>query len=138
MEKTWGTARRYPHGKIRPRLPACRSGGMVDAPDSKSGSLRGVRVRVPPPVPPETPAKPYKKRGRERGPVQMPGLPYTSFYTNALRERLFERGGGVVAHVWEHVRVGVQGDGDGGVPEHLGDYLGVDVLREQERCASMA
>src|SRR5215207_974619 len=50
MEKTWGTARRYPHGKIRPRLPACRSGGMVDAPDSKSGSLRGVRVRVPPPV----------------------------------------------------------------------------------------
>ena len=28
-----------------------RSGGMADAPDSKSGSRKGVRVRAPPSVP---------------------------------------------------------------------------------------
>jgi hypothetical protein len=33
------------------------------------------------------------------------------------------------------VRVGVEGDGYGGVPEHVRDDLGVNVLGEQERGA---
>jgi hypothetical protein len=36
------------------------------------------------------------------------------------------------------MRVGVQGDGDAGVPEHFGYHLGVDVLREQDRRAGVA
>ena len=29
-------------------LHTCRGGGMADAPDSKSGTRKGVRVQVPP------------------------------------------------------------------------------------------
>jgi hypothetical protein len=35
------------------------------------------------------------------------------------------------------VGIGVEGDGYGSVPEHLGYYLWVDVLSEQERGARM-
>jgi hypothetical protein len=42
-----------------------------------------------------------------------------------------------VAHTGEHVGVGVEGYGDGGVSEHLGDDLGVDVPRQQERGAGV-
>ena len=34
--------------------------------------------------------------------------------------------------------VGIEGDGDGGVPKHLGDDLRVDVPRQQERGAGVA
>jgi hypothetical protein len=55
-------------------------------------------------------------------------LLYTNYYTNALRQRIFHRCCGLISHVGEYVRVGVEGDGYGGVPEHLGDDLGVYVL----------
>jgi hypothetical protein len=38
----------------------------------------------------------------------------------------------VVLHVGEDVRVGVEGDGYGGVPKHLGDVLWVDVAAQQK------
>ena len=41
-------------------------------------------------------------------------------------------------HIRQDVRVEVQGDGDAGVPEHFGHHLGVDVLREQDRRASVS
>ena len=41
-------------------------------------------------------------------------------------------------HSRQRVRAGVEGDGDAGVPEHLGDHLRVDVLREQEGSAGVA
>lgn len=37
-----------------------------------------------------------------------------------------------VPHAGYHVAVGVEGDADVGVPEHLGDDLRVDALREQQ------
>ena len=36
---------------VSARSGVCRSGGMVDAPDSKSGIRKGVRVRVSPSAP---------------------------------------------------------------------------------------
>lgn len=38
-------------GKNDYSIKTCRSGGMADALDSKSGIRKGVRVRLPPPVP---------------------------------------------------------------------------------------
>jgi hypothetical protein len=60
---------------------------------------------------------------------------YTNYYTNALRQRVFHRFGGAILHVWEHMRVGVQSDGDAGVTQHLGDDLGVHILGEKQRSA---
>ena len=55
-----------------------------------------------------------------------------------LTEHLLQGLNRLLLHVREQVRVDVQGDADGGVSEHLGDDLGVDVLREQQRGAGMA
>jgi hypothetical protein len=38
-----------------------------------------------------------------------PGVLYTNYYTNLLRQRLFHRCGGLISHVGEYVGVGVQG-----------------------------
>ena len=56
-----------------------------------------------------------------------PGLLYTNYYTNVLRQRLFHSCCSLISHVGEYVRVGVQGYGYGGVAQHLGDDLGVHV-----------
>ncbi len=69
---------------------------MVDAPDSKSGSLRGVRVRVPPPVLTKSPAKPRITAGIARGPSLVPGLFYTNRYTNALGKGILVQRGGAL------------------------------------------
>ncbi len=45
---------------------------------------------------------------------------------------------GCVLHAGEDVAVGGHGLGDGRVPEHLLDALGVDVLPEQQSCAGVA
>ena len=99
----------------------------VDAPDSKSGSLRGVWVRVPPPAQQETPAKCSKKRTKQKGPALSLGLFYTNWYTNVLRQSVLHRLGGLALHVGQHVRVGIECYSDAGIAEHLGDYLGVYV-----------
>lgn len=39
---------------------------------------------------------------------------------------------------WHHVAVGVEGYGNGGVPEELLNELRVNVFGEQERCAGVA
>ena len=48
-------------------------------------------------------------------------------------QRRLHRVGRSVLHVWREVRVGVEGDGYEGVPEHLGDHLGVHAVRVEER-----
>jgi hypothetical protein len=48
----------------------------------------------------------------------------------ALTQCLSHRVGGLVAHSWEHVGVGVQGDGYGGVPQKLLDELRVNFFLE--------
>jgi hypothetical protein len=88
-----------------------------------------VWVRVPPPLLEETPANPHKNSTAERSPPFSSGLFYTDYYTNALGKGVLHRG--------EYMRVGVQGDGDTGVPQHLGDDLGVHVLAEVQRGARM-
>jgi hypothetical protein len=108
---------------------------LVDAPDSKSGALRGVRVRVPSPAPQESPAKLDKTLIERSGPSNAMGLFYTNYYTNVLGKGILHRFGGAVLHVGEHVRVSIQGDGDAGMPQHLGDDLRVHVLGEKQRGA---
>jgi len=46
-----------------------------------------------------------------------------------LPQRVLKGAGRAILHSGQYVRVGVQGYGYGGVPQHLGDYLGVDVPR---------
>jgi hypothetical protein len=60
---------------------------------------------------------------------------HASFYANTLIKGVLHRFDGAVLHCGEHVRVGVERDGYGGVPQHLRDNLGVDVLGEQQRGA---
>jgi hypothetical protein len=50
----------------------------------------------------------------------------------SLRQHRFHRLGGGVLHVSKDVRVGVEGDGCGGVPEHLGDQLQLLAVLEHE------
>src|SRR5215210_8697452 len=102
---------------------------LVDAPDSKSGGRKVVWVRVPPPAQHKFPAKAAKTqlakevpRCSRRGCLLQP-------YCNASAEGFFEGAGGAVLHVGEHVRVGVEGDSNVGVTQHLRDDLEVDILR---------
>ena len=55
--------------------------------------------------------------------------PPTSFYANTLRKHLLHRSGGALLHRRQHVRVGVERDGYGCMPQHLRDDLEIDVLR---------
>jgi len=45
-------------------------------------------------------------------------------YCNPLLEGILEGFGGALLHIQEHVRVGVERYGYGGMAEHLEDYLG--------------
>ena len=81
---------------------------MVDAPDSKSGGREAVRVRVPPPVLTQSPAKQRRIAGKAGGPALVPGLLYTNYYTNALGKGILHRGG-LVPHVGQHVGVEASG-----------------------------
>jgi hypothetical protein len=49
---------------------------------------------------------------------------YSNVYTNRLEQCLFHPCGSLISHVGEHVGVGIQGSGYGGMTEHLRDYLG--------------
>ncbi len=71
----------------------------------------------------EVPAKPTKNQNRVKKPGENVGPLYTNYYTNALKKRLFHRFGGAFLHVREHLRVGVERDGDAVVTQHLRDDL---------------
>src|SRR5215203_6428495 len=47
-------------------------------------------------------------------------------------ERRFHRIDGTILHVGQDVGVDVEGDGYGGVAEHLGDHLHVDTLSQEQ------
>jgi hypothetical protein len=78
----------------------------------------------------ESPAKPTKgqNRGKRLGVVAEPLS--TNYYTNALGKRVFHSFGSALLHVGKHVRVSVERDGYGCVPQHLRDDLRVHVLGE--------
>ena len=88
---------------------------MVDAPDSKSGGAKAPCRFEPDLRYQEVPAKPTKNQNSVKRPGENVGPLYTNYYTNALKKRLFHRFGGALLHVREHVRVGVERDGDAGV-----------------------
>ncbi len=52
----------------------------------------------------------------------------------ALRKGVLDRGGALL-HRREHMRVGVERDGYGGVPQHLREDLGVHVLGQEQGSA---
>ena len=68
--------------------------------------------------------EPEKKAGIKAGPY------YTNYYTNALGECLFHGRYRAVLHVGQDVAVSVQRYRYGGVSQHLGDHLRVDVLEQ--------
>jgi hypothetical protein len=62
-----------------------------------------------------------KPRREHRGRLLQP-------YCNPSTKGIVEGLGSMILHIGEQMRVRVQGDGYGSVAQHLGDYLGVDVL----------
>src|SRR5215212_1093421 len=68
-----------------------------------------VRVRVPPLL------KYLQNMGKRQRPAARSGLFDTRFDTNRLGQGILHRGG-VVCHPRQHVRVGVERYGNGGVP----------------------
>ena len=58
-------------------------------------------------------------------------------YCNPLTKCILHSFGGLVLHVRKHVAVCIQGYGDAGVTEHLGDYLRVDIPAEKQRSTRM-
>jgi hypothetical protein len=48
-----------------------------------------------------------------------------------LPQRVLKGAGRAILHGGQYVGVGIQSYGYGGVPQHLGDYLGVDVPRQE-------
>jgi hypothetical protein len=71
---------------------------------------------------------------KAKPPARWPGA-LTAVGGSSLRKSLFHCSGGAVLHVGQHVGVGVQGYGYGGVPEHLGNDFGIDILGQQQRGA---
>ena len=67
-----------------------------------------------------------------------PGLRYTNGYTNAPLQGFIHHVCRLVAHARQHVGIGIQGDGYGGVSEEFLDDLGVHALAEKERGAGVA
>lgn len=65
---------------------------------------------------------PWGPRGPRQGAAASAGL---------SGQHVFHRSGGVGAHPWYHVRVGVQRDGDVGVSQKLLDVLRVDVAGQE-------
>jgi hypothetical protein len=70
----------------------------------------------------------YKTLG---SPGVHPGLPSATVLQPALPQRVLKGAGRAILHGGQYVGVGIQGYGYGGVPQHLGDYLGVDVPRQE-------
>jgi len=66
-------------------------------------------------------------RTRRDGWEALPGPFAATRMRLSFRQHRFNRLGGGVLHVSKDVRVGVEGDGCGGVAEHLGDYLRIDL-----------
>ena len=85
-------------------------------------------VRVPPPALREIPANGYNFYKQREAPDALGGGRGSS----SSAKGLLHRGSGVLLHVRQHVRVGIQNYGDGGVAEHLRDDLGVYVPAEKE------
>jgi len=83
--------------------------------DIKFGEGNLVWVRVPPPAPRKSPAKVQKTQGKAKGQISNPGPFYTNYYTNALRQGVLHRFGSLTLHVGQHVRVSIEGYGDGDV-----------------------
>ncbi len=89
------------------------------------------RVRVP--VSPLT--KLLQKWGKSVRVGDRPGPYYTNQYTNALFQGVFYRTGRLVAHAWQDVGVGVEGDGYVGVTQKFLNYLGMDASDKEQRGA---
>ena len=63
---------------------------------------------------------------------------YTDFFTNALGQQHVQPIYGFSLHVWQHVRVEIEGRVDSGVPEYLLNYLRVFATGEHERGEAIA
>ena len=67
----------------------------------------------------------------QRSPGVHPGLLTATVLQPALPQRVLKGAGRAILHGGQYVGVSIQGYGYGGVPQHLGDYLGVDVPRQE-------
>jgi hypothetical protein len=66
-----------------------------------------------------------------RSPGCTPGLLSATVLQPVLPQRVLKGAGRAILHGGQYVGVGIQSYGYGGVPQHLGDYLGVDVPRQE-------
>src|SRR5215208_7145389 len=89
-----------------------------------------VSVRARPPVLVKFLQKPHFSVQMEESPRRpLRGL-WQQCGSNRLREGLFHCGRSRIAHVRQHMRVGIEGDGYGRMSKHLGDDLRVHVAGE--------
>jgi hypothetical protein len=65
----------------------------------------------------------------EEAPECIRGFLLQPYCNPFLPQRVLKGAGRAILHGGQYVGVGIQGYGYGGVPQHLGDYLGVDVPR---------
>ncbi len=104
--------RRTP-AKASPRIHTAEVAGSNPAsPTLKSGGFQDKRIAI------------------EEAPERIRGL-LLQPYCNPLPQRVLKGAGCALLHIREYMGVGIKGYGDSGVPHHLGDDLGVDVLRQQ-------
>src|SRR5215217_3800010 len=76
-----------------------------------------------------------------RGPVHASRTSYCNpdeVELHHASERRFHRISGTILHVGQYVGVDVEGDGYGGVAEHLGDHLHVDTLSQERGGAGVS
>ncbi len=85
---------------------------LVDAPDSKSGGAKAPCRFEPDLRYLRNPCKTNENQNRGKRLDVLAEPLYTNYYTNPLGKRVFHRFGGALLHGGEHVRVGVQGDGN--------------------------
>jgi hypothetical protein len=83
---------------------------------------------------------PYPRcaKGYQPGNVRAMPVARTRRWTGGLRQRSVHRVRETIAHAGQDVRVGVERDRDGGVPEHLLDQLGVLARLQQDRRCGVA
>ena len=67
----------------------------------------------------------------EEAPNALRGFLLQPYCKPFLPQCVLKGAGRAILHGGQYVGVGIQGDGYGGVPQHLGDYLGVDVPRQE-------
>jgi hypothetical protein len=70
----------------------------------------------------------------EKGPGTSPGPFDSNADSNRSGEGILHGPCRLGRHAWHHLTVDVEGNGDGGVPEHLLDYLGVCALQQEKAC----